>query len=240
MILVLLIFIVIISGVLVRMAAFALELTGMTWEDSKFQALSAFTNAGFTTRESEQIMKHPMRRKIVTTLILLGNAGLVTAIGTFAGTFMRDDLRTGVLNVALLVGAVAGLFLLTQWQAPMNYTRKVMQRWMSDHFDFQGPKAEQLLRLGLDFQLTRIEITQGSPVAYKALRDLDLKSWRVQVLAIERAGNFNPVPSGLNRLLPGDAIIVYGSTSGVRKVFRPRRSVHLTVAGMAAVSPSAA
>ena len=50
----LLIFIAV-SFIVVRIGAAALELTGLSWDQAKFQALSAFTNAGFTTRESEQI-----------------------------------------------------------------------------------------------------------------------------------------------------------------------------------------
>jgi Trk-type K+ transport system membrane component len=231
---VLLIVIVVISAVLVRIAAFALELTGMSWDDAKFQALSAFTNSGFTTRAAEQVMVHPVRRRIVSTLITLGNAGLVTAIGTFAGSIMKEDLETTLLNVAVLLGAVAALFLFTRWQAPMSWMRRVMKRWMSRYFDFQPPNADQLLRLDEGYQLTRIELTADSPAANKALQDIDLKSWRVQVLAIESGGQFNPVPMGRDRLLPGDGVIVYGAAEAVNKVFKPRSSTRLTIMGMQA------
>jgi hypothetical protein len=233
-IVVLLLFILIVSAVLVRVAAFALELTGMGWEESKFQALSAFTNSGFTTREAEQVVTHPVRRRIVTGLILVGNAGLVTAIGTFAGTFMREDVETAFMNLAMLVGAVAFLFLITRWHAPMNLMRRVMERWMKKVFDFQPPNVGQLLRLDEGFQLTRIELTEDSPAANKALQAIDLKSWKVQVLAIESGGEFNPVPRGRDRLIPGDAVIVYGATDAVQKVFKPRSSTRLTVMGMEA------
>ncbi len=76
---------IIVSFIVVRIGATALELTGLSWERAKFQALSAFTNAGFTTQESEEIVRHPLRRRIVSYLIVLGNAGLVATIGSFAG-----------------------------------------------------------------------------------------------------------------------------------------------------------
>ncbi len=236
MVVLLLLVIVTISAVLVRIAAFALELTGMAWEDAKFQALSAFTNSGFTTRESEQIMMHPLRRRIVTTLILMGNAGLVTAIGTFAGSFMREDVDTSLLNVAMLVGAVAALFLFTRWQAPMALMRRVIEGWMQRNFDFEAPNVDQLLRLDQGYQLTRIVLTEESPAANKALQAIDLKSWKVQVLAIESGGEFNPVPRGRDRLIPGDALIVYGAADAVQKVFKPRTTTRLTVMGMPAMS----
>jgi hypothetical protein len=232
--------IIVVSAVLVRLGAFALELTGMDWEHAKFQALSAFSNSGFTTRESEQVMGHPVRRRVVTTLILVGNAGIVTTIGTFAASFMATDLRTNLLNAAIVLGVVAALFLLTRWQGLMNATRRVSERWMSRMFDFQPPRADELLRLGAGYELTRIELEAASPVANKALADIDLKSWRVQVLGIERGGEFHPVPSGKDKLLPGDQLIVYGAGDAVHKVFRPRTSTRLSIIGIPSPAANAA
>ena len=79
---------IVIAFIVVRVGAVALGLTGIPWEEAKFQALSAFTNAGFTTRESEQITRHPVRRRIASILIVLGNAGLIAVVGSFAGSML--------------------------------------------------------------------------------------------------------------------------------------------------------
>ena len=80
---ILLIVFISISYLIVRIGAIALELTGMERAKARFQALSAFTGTGFTTREAEAVINHPRRRKIVTYLMILGNAGIVTVIATF-------------------------------------------------------------------------------------------------------------------------------------------------------------
>ncbi|MCK4262353.1 hypothetical protein KAX00_04525, partial [bacterium] len=59
---------------IVRAAAIALMMTGMDEKRARFQALSAFSGTGFTTKEAESIVNHPIRRKIVTWLMILGNA----------------------------------------------------------------------------------------------------------------------------------------------------------------------
>lgn len=69
---VLLLAIVAASLVCVRTGAVALERTGIGPEKARFQALSAFTNTGFTTREAEEITRFPIRRKIIAILIVLG------------------------------------------------------------------------------------------------------------------------------------------------------------------------
>jgi Trk-type K+ transport system membrane component len=95
-----------ISFVMVRVGAVAFELTGIPWDQAKFQALSAFTNSGFTTRESEEITRHPVRRRIASILIVLGNAGLVAVVGGFASSLLNPQPFQSVLNLALILGGV--------------------------------------------------------------------------------------------------------------------------------------
>ena len=82
-----------VSFVIVRIGAIAFNLTGLEWSLAKFQALSCFSTTGFTTRESELIVSDPKRRRIASILMVLGNAGLVTLVATFANS-MRP--RAGV------------------------------------------------------------------------------------------------------------------------------------------------
>jgi hypothetical protein len=58
----------------------ALESTGMERSRARFQALSAISGTGFTTSHAEEVVNNPRRRKIVTYLIIIGNAGILTFI----------------------------------------------------------------------------------------------------------------------------------------------------------------
>lgn len=49
---------VLISAVVVRVGAVALEMTGLDKDKASFQALSCFSGTGFTTREAELIAGH--------------------------------------------------------------------------------------------------------------------------------------------------------------------------------------
>jgi hypothetical protein len=69
------------SLIVVRIAAEALALTGVSRE-ARFQARSAWIGTGFTTAEAEQVVNHPVRRRIIGLLMLLRSAGLVTAAST--------------------------------------------------------------------------------------------------------------------------------------------------------------
>lgn len=228
---ILLLVIMTVSTVMVRMGAFALELTGMPWEQAKFQALSAFTNSGFTTREAEQITQHPVRRRIVSYLIVIGNAGIVTSIGSFGVSLTQGTLIGNLRNLGYILAGVLVLYLLSRWEGFMSRMRVTMEGWLSRRWDFQPPRAEELLRLDEGYGLTRVELSEASPVAGKALGELDLKSWMVQIIAIERGNEFKPIPTGKDRLLPGDALVVYGAEDAILKVFRPKRTKRLTIMG---------
>ena len=71
-----------VSYLVVRAASVMLMRTGLEEKRARFQALSAFTGTGFTTKEAELVVNHAQRRKIVTWLMILGNAGLATVIVT--------------------------------------------------------------------------------------------------------------------------------------------------------------
>lgn len=60
------------SILVTRIATVALAHTGLSRESAKFQARSAFTGVGFTTNESEKVVNHPIRRRILLLLMLLG------------------------------------------------------------------------------------------------------------------------------------------------------------------------
>lgn len=83
--------IVALSMLITRVATIALTHTGLSRESARFQARSALTGAGFTTTESEKVVNHPVRRRIVMILMLVGNAGIVTGMASLMLTFVHGS-----------------------------------------------------------------------------------------------------------------------------------------------------
>ncbi|MBN2186894.1 MAG: hypothetical protein JW732_05520, partial [Dehalococcoidia bacterium] len=102
---------IVVSFIVVQIGGLALELTGIEPDVARFQALSAFSGTGFTTREAERVVGHRTRRRIVTVLIILGNAGLVTVIAMLVASFTQV---TGYLwlfvRLAIIVGGIFGFY----------------------------------------------------------------------------------------------------------------------------------
>lgn len=83
-------------------------LTGVLQELSRLQVLSAYTGVGFTTKESEHIVEHPVRRRILILMMVVGNVGFVTQASTLILSFVGVSTRGESLEPALLL--LAGLF----------------------------------------------------------------------------------------------------------------------------------
>ena len=209
------------SYVIIRMGALALELTGIDTERANFQALSAFTNSGYTTRESEDMVKHSVRRRIISFMMILGNAGMVTTMGTFATSLITGDFIDTARNVGVILAGLLVLLWVARWQGLTRRLHDACQRWLARRYDFAAPSTEELLRVGQGYGLLRIQVEKGSPVAGHYLRELDLKPRMVQVLAIERGGRFIPIPVGEDKLQEGDHLIVYGTEGSINRVFHP-------------------
>jgi hypothetical protein len=89
-----------VSFVAVRIGAIAFQLTGLEWSLAKFQSLSCFTGTGFTTQEAELITGDRQRRRIASILMVLGNAGFVVMIATFANSLRPQQIFQEKLALA--------------------------------------------------------------------------------------------------------------------------------------------
>src|SRR5690606_20400156 len=110
-----LLIIVVVALLLVQLGANALVLTGMSRSAAVFQAASAFFGVGFTTREAELVVEHPVRRRIILHLIIAGNIRLTSALATLVVTLVQSRELGDPFSITALLflgGAVAfGLML---------------------------------------------------------------------------------------------------------------------------------
>ena len=210
-----------ISFIVVRMGAVMLEMTGVPWEHAKFQALSAFTNAGFTTRESEQITRHPLRRRIATVLIVLGNAGLITTVGSFATSLAQPQPARAIVNLFSIILGIALLGWIAHRPQVTQLLYRHTRRWLSRRYPIESWAPDEILHLDRGYVLTKFVLSSRSRAVGQTLRRLRLKQNRVQVLAVERGHAFEAVPDGEYRLKAGDEVIVYGVRESVESLLQP-------------------
>ena len=126
--------VIFLSFLIVRAAAIAFMMTGMDQKRARFQALSAFSGTGFTTKEAELIVNHPRRRQIASWLMILGNAGIVTVIVTATSSLVSSEGYQLPLNILILV---VGAFLIYRIVIRTRFWRRwdsfVENRFVKSH-----------------------------------------------------------------------------------------------------------
>jgi hypothetical protein len=217
---------VLVSLLVVRAGAIAFVMTGMDIHRAKFQALSAFSGTGFTTREAEQIVNHPMRRRIATWLMILGNAGIVAVIVTGTSSLVSSEgLGVPVSALALVAGLVLIYFVSTRAGLIRSWESFVQER-LGRSPAFEERPVEELLHFLQGYQLVRVRVEDGSPLAGATLAEVKLPEKGCLVLGIERGRKFIPAPDGDEAIEPGDRLVVYGLTKALEKLVGKRAIRH--------------
>lgn len=213
------------SLMVTRIGAMALMLTGMSHETARFQARSAFTGVGFTTNESENIATHPVRRRIVMLLMLMGNAG----VAAVAATLMLSVLKTsesdrGWLYMLMLV---LGLLLLGYLAKNRLVTRQLnraiawgLQRWANltvrDHV--------AILQLEKGYAVSELVVEPQDWLAGGTLMSLKLPTEGVLVLGIKREdGIYLGTPTADMEIHSGDTLVIYGPIERIEELDQRRK-----------------
>ena len=200
------------SLLVTRIATEALTLTGLSRTSARFQARSAFTGTGFATSESEAIVQHPLRRRIIMWLMFLGNAGFITVISSLVLTFVSTSSTGDSLSRLLYLFIGIGVLWLVATNRAFNriltrLVRKALRRWT----DLDLRDYARLLHLKGKYQVTEIEVNEDNWLANKKLKQLRLADEGIAVLGIERSDRvYIGAPYGNTCIYPGDTLIVYG------------------------------
>jgi len=209
------------SLLFVRAGAIGLMLTGMRYERAKFQALSAFSGTGFTTREAEHVVNHPTRRKIISTLMIGGNAGIVTVIVTATTSFAVTPGYDIIFNVLALVLGLTLIYAIARHAGFMGRWESIVEHWLERHSTtFEYAPVEELLHLAEGFGLVKLEIAEESPLVGQSIIDIGGTHPDTLVLGIERDRNWIPARRLLHDPIEADdRLIIYGRLSKLREEF---------------------
>lgn len=207
-----LLIVLLLSLIVVRVAAVALTLTGISRAVAGFQARSAWTGTGFTTTESESLMRHPVRRQIISLLMLLRSAGLVTAASTLMLSFVTVDGRgQGLERVLLLLAGLVVIWLLARSRWIDLWMSRVIAAALKRYTSLDTRDYAGLLHLAGEYAIMEVQARSRGWLAGNELEDLRLADEGVLVLGISRSdGSYVGAPRGKTAIREGDVLILYG------------------------------
>ena len=222
-----------VSFIAVRLGAVAFELTGLAWSVASFQSLSCFSGTGFTTKESELITGNPQRRRIASTLIILGHAGFVTLIATLANSlrpeFFASDYTITLFNSAfpapvqpwvklgvVIIAIILIYRIATYTKLDEKITSFLRSRFIKNELIKRVTFEELVVATG-GYGISQIEIFKDSPVLDKTLMTSELRDADVTVLAIHKEGEIIPNPPARTKIALGDKLICFGKLDNIKK-----------------------
>jgi len=201
----------------------ALEATGMERRRARFQALSALTGTGFSTREAESVVDHPRRRLIAGWLMFLGSVGiilflLIVLVIILVGVKPAKP-TSPILIITLAIPPIALMVL--YWIGVLDKLATKIVNWLkrSGYFTPELSSREIVHQAG-DYSVARLTIGRKAPeVGYK-ISDTSLAKHSITILAIERGDKTLAFPEAKETVLAGDHILCYGKTDTISSLMK--------------------
>ncbi len=198
-----------------RAATGVLIATGMPPDAAGFQARSAFTGAGFTTAEAENVVNHPVRRRVISTTMFVGNLGVPTLVVTVLLGFLAPGPAETSTRALVLVTGIAVVVALA-FSKPVTRlfveigrrgAQPVLRRALSG-------QVEPLLTLSADFQVVALPLADDVPL--RSIRGLQQALPELRVLGVRptgRPGSFVGGQPADIELHAGDDLVVLADTT---------------------------
>ena len=212
--------IALVSLLVIRIGATALMMTGLSWDTASFQSYSAFFGVGFTTKEAEMVVNHPVRRRIIRDLIFAGNIGLTSGLATLIVTVLQEEKGFNPLVVVgALVSGIILLLLLVKIGVIQRLLDHAIQRTLEKAGLVRALDYELLLRIQSGFCVSEIEVLPDSWVAGKPLKVSRPAEWGVLIMAIARNGEvMGGIPGPRTVIAAGDVVTAYGQDHDLKKL----------------------
>lgn len=208
-----------ISLLITRVATVILTASGLSTEAARFQARSAFTGSGFTTSESEQVVDHPLRRRVIAALMLLGNVGIVAAASSTIIGFRGGAFGHAWWRLLLLVVGLLAIVAVSRSRVVDRRLTSLIAHLLDRFTDIRTRDVAGLLNLSGPYAVNELAVGPNDWTAGRALAELDLRGEGVVVLGIvRRGGRYLGAPTGRTVVHAGDTLVAYGTADRLREL----------------------
>ena len=141
------------------------KITGLNEKKARYQVISIITHTGFTTRESELVTQHPLRRKIASYLMILSYVAQVTLISILF-RLLQPGSGAGFDLVIIFIVLIVTIIFFTRNKYVIskldNLLEKYILRQMKVNRKYRT--IDEVLKLNEDFAVSEIILEEKSPL----------------------------------------------------------------------------
>jgi hypothetical protein len=165
------------------------------------------------------VVGHRTRRRIVTILIVLGNAGTVTVIATLVASFTQvsGDIWLFFIRLAIIIGGIFGLY---QLIIRSNYGSRIpawLRRPVINRVLRGAPAVEEIFHVEKDWAISLVMIRESSESVGQSVADITAEG-DIEILSIDRAGAYLTRPNWDEKIMEGDRLLVYANRKSVKRI----------------------
>lgn len=209
-----------ISLLVTRLAALALILTGLSKESARFQARSALAGVGFTTHESESVVNHPVRRRIIMVLMLTGHIGVPTVVATLVVSLITTAQAEHWWHpLLLMVAGVAALSYAAHSRWIEKHLNRILARALKRWTSLDVRDYVSLLQMQNGYAVTEMLVDPGDWLVGKSLAMAALSHEGILVLGIQGGnGDYLGTPRAADVIRSGDVLVLYGRVDRLKEL----------------------
>jgi len=203
--------------VLIEVLSVVFKMTGLEYSKARFQVISILTHTGFTTRESELIVQHPLRRRLASILMIISYIIQVALISVLIDMFMKRTSEA--LNVLVILGVVLVFIIFATRNKYISgkidrlIERMLLKRIMKR---IKRRPVDKVLKISPEYGIYDIIIDDKSPLRGVSLKEAQLPSHYIHVLKIDRGAAVIDFPDASVVIQQGDRLIVYGRIESIQ------------------------
>jgi hypothetical protein len=204
---------------IIEIVSILFKSTGMDLYKARFQTISILTHTGFTTRESELIVQHPLRRKFASFLMVISYLSQITLISVLINILISNANK--LLSIGVVVLAVLIFFILvTRTKFLSSKIDRMMERIIEKRILRSTKKnpMSRVLKTDQEFGIYEIVVDEGGGLDGIMLKDSGLKKEFIQVLKIEKGHESINFPKPDQMIDIGDKLIVYGKIKSIKEI----------------------
>ena len=224
-ILILMLIFIILYIVLVEIFTTAFRLTGLTHEKARFQVISLFTNAGFTTAESEIIPSSPGRRKLAIATMITGHIFSAIIVSLIVSIFTNLNTINELKDYSIIILISLAVFFVLLIVLKVPFISKRISKFLEGLAIRQmqrRPNKNVITELDNYGKHSIIEVLineMPSILVDKSLYESDLKSnYNINLLVLRRKNKVVDVTAN-TILQKGDLIVVFGPAQNIKELF---------------------